>query len=258
MNRALRQRIKAVVPAFVIRKTIKYQVLYYAVKNFGGRHGRECPLCGFKGFFYGYGAPLRFDAACPSCRTLERHRQHFLLIERYPQWIDGARLLHFSPEPCFVDDYTRRAATYVRADYFAGPEEVRVDIQKMQFDDNSFDTIICHQIMEHVPDDRAAMLELYRVVRPSGTVLLSTPIIETWQTTYENPGATDPGARDLYFGQDDHVRFYGRNFRDLVASVGFEIAEDVASEPEVSRYGLQRGHVIFVCTKPPSPPSRNS
>jgi ubiquinone/menaquinone biosynthesis C-methylase UbiE len=129
---------------------------------------------------------------------------------------------------------------------------VRVDIQKMQFDDNSFDTIICHQIMEHVPDDRAAMHELYRVARPGGMVLLSTPIIEAWQTTYENPGATDSQARELYFGQNDHVRFYGRNFRELVASVGFEITEDVASEPDVSRYALQRGHVIFVCTKPSS------
>jgi SAM-dependent methyltransferase len=252
MNRVLRQRIKAVVPDAIIKKAIKFQVLYHAVKDFGGRHRRECPLCGFKGFFYGYGSPLRFDAACPSCRALERHRQHFLLVQCEPQWIDGARLLHFAPEPCFVEDYARRAVTYVRADYFPGPEEVRVDIQKMQFDDNSFDTIICHQIMEHVPDDRAAMHELYRVARPGGMVLLSTPIIEAWQTTYENPGATDSQARELYFGQNDHVRFYGRNFRELVASVGFEITEDVASEPDVSRYALQRGHVIFVCTKPSS------
>ena len=120
-----------------------------------GKHERECPVCDRRGFFVGMGSPVRFDAQCLRCGSLERHRQHFLLIERNKHWIDGSRLLHFAPEQCFVRSYSQRCMKYVRADAAPQSDEAQMDIQKIPWASGSFDTIICHQVLEHVADDRA-------------------------------------------------------------------------------------------------------
>ena len=56
----------------------------------------------------------------------------------------------------------------------------------------------------------------------------------------------------IHFGQENHVRYYGADVRDRIRAAGFGLKEFVASEPDVSRYGLLRGETIFVASKPPS------
>ena len=251
MGRQRSLTVKEFIPRSIFGNISKVRRISTAiVHQFAGVHRRECPVCSYKGYFTGRGAPLRLDAVCRGCGSLERHRQHFLLVDKNPSWIDAARILHFAAEPCFVPEYSERAALYTRADLFPGPGETRVDIQKMQFADDSFDTIICHQIMEHIPDDESAMRELYRVVRPDGIVIFSTPIVYSWEKTYTNASIVTEKDRDLHFGQNDHLRIYGRDFRSMIERVGFEVAEDIASEPDVSRYGLSRGDIIFIARKP--------
>lgn len=251
MNRQLAFEIRRYLPAFIANRLARYRRMLQVLSQFNGRHRRECPICGYKGFFYAVGVPLRFDAACYRCSSVERHRQHHLLTEQHPDWIDDAEILHFGPEKCFVEDYKARSARYVMADYLPTREEVRVDIQKIQFGDNTFDTVICHQILEHVPDDQAAIRELHRVVRPTGRVLLTAPFVAKWQRSFSDPSALDPKTRDLLFGQNDHLRFYGADFADSLKNAGFEIFEYVAQEPDVSKYSLVRGETIFVATKAP-------
>jgi len=249
MNRRLAFEIRRYLPKFVANKLARYRKMYQVIREFNGRHRRECPICGYTGFFYAVGVPLRFDAACSKCSSVERHRQHHLLTERHPEWIDGAEILHFGAERCFSDSYKERASRYVMADYLPTRDEVRVDIQNIQFGDNSFDTVICHQILEHVPDDNAAIRELHRVLRPSGRVLLTTPVIAKWERSFVDPEVSDPVARDLLFGQSDHLRYYGADFKEHLRSAGFEITEYIAQEPEVSKYSLVRGETIYVAVK---------
>ncbi len=250
MGRQRSLTVKELVPRPIYSKISRFRRLSTSIyQKFAGIHKRECPVCNYRGYFAGRGAPLRFDAVCPNCGSLERHRQHFLLLSSNPSWIDGARLLHFAAEPCFVPEYSRRASLYVRADLFAGAGETRVDIQQMQFADDSFDTTICHQIMEHIPDDEAAMRELYRVTCPGGIVILSTPVVHTWEKTYINTSVTNDEERDLHFGQRDHLRVYGRDFRSLIERAGFSLSEDIAFEPNVSRYSLLRGDIIYIAKK---------
>ena len=45
----------------------------------------------------------------------------------------------------------------------------------LPFPDSSLDRIIASEIMEHIPDDAGAMAELFRVVRPGGTVAITVP-----------------------------------------------------------------------------------
>lgn len=223
-----------------------------AFRNIRGRHPRECAICGFKGKCWAGGVqPLTFDAQCPKCRSIGRHRQHFLLIERHPDWIDAADVLHFAPEVSLEKDYTARLAasgrTYIRADYMPRKGETKVDMQAIQFADNSFDTVICHNILEHVGDDRLGLRELFRVTRAGGRVILSVPLIDSWQDTFEDSSVTSEESRDLYFNQYDHLRLYGRDIYQRLDEAGFDIEAYVAQEPEVSRFGLERGETIFIC-----------
>jgi ubiquinone/menaquinone biosynthesis C-methylase UbiE len=54
--------------------------------------------------------------------------------------------------------------------------DIRIDIKDMNFEDNFFDVIICNHVLEHIVDDRKAMREFFRVLRPEGFVILQVPI----------------------------------------------------------------------------------
>jgi SAM-dependent methyltransferase len=119
----------------------------------------------------------------------------------------------------------------------------------MEVENNAFDLIICSHVLEHV-DDRKALREMLRVLRPGGIALLMTPVVEGWSETYENPNVDFPKDRVLHFGQDDHVRYFGADIRDRIKSAGFELEEFTAVEPDVSRYSLIRGENLFIARKP--------
>jgi SAM-dependent methyltransferase len=54
---------------------------------------------------------------------------------------------------------------------------VNGDGTRLPFPDDTFDRIICSEVMEHIPDDHAAARELARVLKPGGTIAVTVP---TW------------------------------------------------------------------------------
>ena len=67
------------------------------------------------------------------------------------------------------------------------------------------------------------MLEIYRVLKPGGVVLIMLPVIEGWSTTYENNAVVTPEERARHYGQADHVRYYGADVRDRIRAAGFKL-----------------------------------
>jgi len=49
------------------------------------------------------------------------------------------------------------------------------DARALPFWPHTFDVIICSEVLEHIPSKRAAIGEMARVLKPQGTLLLSTP-----------------------------------------------------------------------------------
>jgi ubiquinone/menaquinone biosynthesis C-methylase UbiE len=129
---------------------------------------------------------------------------------------------------------------------------IKVDITAIQMADHTFDAIYCSHVLEHVPDDRRAMREFCRVLKPGGWAILLVPI--TAQKTFEDPTVVDPAERLRLFGQEDHVRRYGPDYIDRLTAAGFEALEinvsDLFSNEEARRMGIaQAAGCIHLCHK---------
>jgi SAM-dependent methyltransferase len=214
-----------------------------------GKYPRECNLCGHKGKFLGYGYPYVCDILCPKCGALERHRLLTLANQEHDFFRDRD-ILHFAPETAIRNLVRKhRPRTYVTADLSASGVDRKENIEALTLPDICFDLVICLHVLGHVNDQKAAS-ELFRVLRPGGTLLAMFPIVEGWDSTFEDTARKTPQERLLYFGQHDHVRCFGRDARQRIAAAGFMIDEYTAIEPNVSRYGLSRGEKVFICKRP--------
>jgi SAM-dependent methyltransferase len=160
---------------------------------------------------------------CPRCLSLERHRALWLLLRREGALEGITSLLHFAPEPGIRDCLRgMRRLRYVTADIAPGRADTAMDMTRLAFQGASFDRVICSHVLEHVPDDARAMQELWRVLRPGGIAVLQVPLREG--PTDEDVAVTDPGERLRRFGQEDHVRFYGRDdFAKRLEAAGFAV-----------------------------------
>lgn len=220
-------------------------------------HGVRCPLCGreYRKFLpYGYVTP-RENALCPHCLSLERHRLLWLYLERETSVLQHhPRTLHIAPEVCIMRHLKPHFSTcrerYVTADLESPLADLHFDVQEIPLPDNSFDFLLCNHLLEHVADDRRALRELYRILRPGGCGILLSPVELDRATTFEDDSITDPAERTRIFGQYDHRRIYGNDYVDRLREAGFE-ARDIdyratLTADEQSGYALPPDHIYMV------------
>ncbi|HEY8288244.1 MAG TPA: methyltransferase domain-containing protein [Acetobacteraceae bacterium] len=211
---------------------------------------RTCPICGYHGIFISVGHPLRWDARCPNCGSRERHRLlHLWATEGGGNKLAGKRILHFAPEK-IVMRMMRGNPLYETADLVQAGVMHRVDIASVPLPDAGYDVVIANHVLEHVPDDRAAMREVFRLLRPGGFALLTAPINATRHDSYENEAVTTAAERWAHFSAHDHVRYYGLDFTDRLAATGFRVETFRVTPPEEVHYGLLRDEWLYVARKP--------
>ena len=231
---------------------------------FGKKHV-SCACCGGDfTTFLPYGNPLRANAACPHCKAIERHRLLLLFLKNKTNLFDASQrktLLHIAPEK--ANETVFRNTKHI--DYTAGDkftegynaayakDTLNMDITNIALPDNSFDVIICSHVLEHVPDDRLAMRELFRVLRPNGFAILQVPIDLNRAETYEDWSLTTPEERLEAFGQYDHVRWYGRDYADRLHEAGFEVDVNAYAKSftanEAFKFGIEQTEDIYFCKK---------
>ena len=181
---------------------------------------------------------------------MERHRLLALAITKGKVSFANKRVLHFAPEKAVEGMIKKqRPAEYVSADLDGSKAMVSLNIESLEVADGTYDIIFCSHVLEHV-DDAKALSELHRVLAVGGAAVLLVPLVEGWDSTYENDQFTKtPDDRATHFGQDDHIRYYGRDFRDRVKAAGFELEEFTAEGSDSAAYGLLRGEKIFLASK---------
>jgi hypothetical protein len=246
MNKFLRAIIRAIPKP--VRRAID------RVAFFGNR--RHCPVCGRSArMFLRTGVARRPDARCPFCNSVERHRMLWRYLQEETDFFRNrdARMLHVAAEDCFEPRFRQQlGAGYTSAD-FMKPADVKMDVQNIQFPDATFDIVFCSHVLEHVPDDRKAMREMHRVLKPAGWAIIMVPI--TAAQTFEDPSVTDPQERLRLFGQHDHVRCYGPDFVDRLEDAGFNVvvtrAADFLTAGEIERIAASHPMTgeVFHCTK---------
>lgn len=203
---------------------------------------------------YGY-EEQRENVLSPSTLSLERHRLLWLYLKEHTTFFTSPhKVLHFAPEQAFYSRFRKlKNLDYTTTDLNSPLADVKADICNLPFEDNSFDFILCNHVLEHIPDDKKAMQELYRILQPGGTAILQIPQDLDREKTFEDDSITDPKERAKIFGQYDHVRVYGRDYFDQLRSNGFMVDEvDLTSkmDPElVDKYRLAKGEIIPVARK---------
>jgi len=111
----------------------------------------------------------------------------------------------------------------VTTDLTRADVDLRCDLQAIPLPDCTFDLLLCSHVLEHVDDDRQAMRELHRVLRPGGLALVCVPLDESRDETYEDPTVVDPKDREREFLQFDHVRLYGNDMEARLREAGFDV-----------------------------------
>ncbi len=209
----------------------------------------QCPTCGC--------ASARFlRGRCPSCGAASRQRLIALFLRRELGLVEAGavRLLHLAPEPGLIRMLSAMAnVDYVPGDLVPDWGHERVDATAIHLAPD-FDGFITSHVLEHVSDDRAAMREMFRVLRPGGWAVVLVPIFEQLEATIEDDDARTPWARHVRYGQHDHVRMYGPDFAGRLRDAGFVVSSrryakelDAAEE---RRYGLNATDIIYFCRKP--------
>jgi len=95
------------------------------------------------------------------------------------------------------------------------------------------------------------MSEVYRVLKTGGIAILQVPIQDR-DKTYEDFSIKDPQERFKAFGQTDHVRIYGKDYKDRLREIGFNLKIDRFADSlpdEVIKRNVLSKESIYLCKK---------
>ena len=200
------------------------------------------------------GGGFRNNYQCPVCGGVDRERWQLWVLSKYTGiFSEKCRVLHFAPEP-HVSAYiaANPECEYYTGDIVRGWAMHYTDILDIQYKDGVFDYVIMNHVLEHIVDIGKAMAEVKRVLKPDGKLVISFPIC-TDIDTLELPNVTTDKERLEIYGQEDHVRLFGRDYLDQIRRFGFEISvytpKECCAPEEVERYGFIEDDVLMICRK---------
>jgi SAM-dependent methyltransferase len=236
----------------------------------------QCPVCGvglrafrpmWKSYWRGVEkfAPIHPATAietlnlaaftCPRCDAYDRGRLTMLYLEQVFRTFDRDRiyrLVEFAPDDALHKKLKRYPfIAYRSADLTRKDVDEFVDLTAMDgYADDSVDILLCSHVLEHIPDDRKAMREICRVLKPDGFAIILVPLVIGVDETHEDPSMNTDALRWKYFGMADHVRQYGkRDFIDRLELAGLKVdqfgIEHFGAET-FRRAGIAANSVLYV------------
>ncbi len=142
---------------------------------------------------------------------------------------------------------------YITADYNSPIADLHFDLHNIPLPDNQFDVVFCNHVLEHVTDDRQCMKELQRVMKPGGWGIFQVPLDSSRTDTFDDATITSEKDREKYFGQKDHLRLYGLDYKTRLMSAGFEVEVcdfiNHIPERDAIKYALSKGEQLYCCSK---------
>lgn len=223
-----------------------------------------CSCCGYEGVF-SPGPRQRPNASCPRCGSLERHRFLQLvgsMIRTF--WIPETRphertvLIEIAPSHA-TQEFRKLFGLATTFDADPAADHRIVDavasLTDLPISPDAVDAALVLHVLEHIPDDRKAMAEIARTLRPTGIAILQVPLSGR-SATEEEVLHTDE-ERLARYGQADHVRLYGNDLFARLAAAG--LASEAVSPREsmppeaVRKYGLLPDEALVFAVRANSP-----
>jgi SAM-dependent methyltransferase len=121
-----------------------------------------------------------------------------------------------------------------------------------RYPDNSFDIVICSHVLEHIHEDKKAISEIARILKPNGEALILVPIPIGLEADLYDPSIEDTETRTRIYGQGDHVRMYSKSgLTDLICNSGLSIKTWSHPDDELGfeKMGLSSTSTLYVGVK---------
>lgn len=188
------------------------------------------------------------ELLCARCGSLPRDRRLYDLLKK--ENLLHGKLLDFSPSRALYRKLKKIPGLEYYPSDFANEfiSNYQFDITAIKLEDNFFDLIICYHILEHIKEDKKAMAELFRVLKPGGTMLLQSPFREI--EILEDHSIISEEQRMKYFGQKDHVRIYSvKGISERLSLAGFSLNILRFDEQASNSSGFSEKEVVLICKK---------
>lgn len=229
-----------------------------------------CPCCNTRlGSFvagnynkrHDYFDPVRYkdtvqEVKCPQCGAIPRHRILAAWFTQHKVELKDSRILYFACERGIKLWLRRNRIKVTTADLYR-KADLKLDIEETGLESESWDWVICNHVLEHVNDFRKALSEIYRILKPGGTLICSFPILSQYPTVVEETDHSESSAakRLELYGQADHLRVFGADSAELLEKTGFEVSlmdgetmpEEILPIVGPADYDV---NYLFICRKP--------
>lgn len=222
----------------------------FKLLNHKSKHKYDCPICGYNGPFMNKNNRLR--AKCPKCGELERARMAMLVVN---QIYDDSKasetdVLHVSPENFLRKIFKEKYKSYISSDLYREDVDHQFDIQSIPYPDNSFDLVFASHVLEYVKDDRQAIQEIKRVLRPGGLAFLPVPMLHDKTIDFEE---RPPNKRIIRETGIDYFERYREVFSEVTVyepnsfDEKFNLTIDMQDISESKKQSYQLPNLLPVC-----------
>ncbi|WP_055443358.1 class I SAM-dependent methyltransferase [Lacinutrix himadriensis] len=243
MYQSLKKIIKGFIPSRFLNKN--ETLLRSSIAFFYKGNTYQCNLCGFK--LSKFVVTENFGSICPKCGSISRNRRLWTLIK---DTLENKKVLHFSPSHSLKEQIQKaNTKEYITTDYLGEFQAMKkLNIEAIDEPDNYYDVIICYHVLEHVVQDRKAMQELYRILKPNGICYVQTPFKEG--ENYEDATIVTEADRLKYFGQEDHLRIYSvSGLSNRLQEAGFKIDVFDYEEDAKNVLGFLKKESVIIASK---------
>lgn len=173
----------------------------------------------------------RRNVDCPFCFSSDRDRlvYHYLKSHFENPSVQTKNVLHVAPEKPIWKRWNKWNVKFTGIDkrtkgykFTYQKSVLQADITEIPLEDSSFDMVICNHVLEHIPNESAAIRELHRVLRAGGLAILQVPFSPIRTQKRVNSKLFKRMQRISWVGQHDHVRLYANEPWNDWLSYGFE------------------------------------
>ncbi len=204
----------------------------------------HCSLCNYSSSSFLHKSNsfgISWNSACPCCDSRSRHRGLIFIYRRYLNIQVGKKILHFAPEPLLEYEIRQhKDHEYYTTDFkMENVDFPKEDVQNLNFQTSTFDVLLSNHVLEHVQDDKKAVAEMSRVLKPGGIAIITVP--GDWRRNYTKVFS--------HLNFNGHYRDYGLDILNILKPNFMKVTKYSLYKNSGEMYAIKPSEVAFICIK---------